>query len=162
MLRSAADVPGFAPPIEGLEPTLQDEAQVDVELVPGLEQTQVASPGLRVAAAEPLVVERTPHESNGAPSNWVAGQLEIERGRESGSGDRTPAPSDSTRCQWCGSISAGAVCDTCGRARALYSAPKDGAAARAGETILCPACLARVPAEVRCVECGVPLPLRDR
>jgi hypothetical protein len=130
VLRSAAGVPGFAPPIEGLEPTLQQEARVDVEPLPGLEGTQVASPGLRVAA-EQLAVERTPHDSNGAPVNWVPGQFEVERGREPESVKPTAAPS-------------GAV-----------------AAAREGDTVLCPACLARVSRGARCIECGVPLPARD-
>ena len=161
VLRSAADVPGFAPPIEGFEPTLQEPARVDVEQVPGLEPTQVASPGLRVTA-ERLAVERTPHESNGAPVQWVPGQMEIERGREAHSGERTPAPAESDRCPWCGAISQSAVCDTCGRARARSLAASERDAARAGDFVLCPACLARVFPGVRCVECGVPLPARDR
>ena len=161
VLRSAAEVPGFAPPVEGFESTMQEPVRVDVEPVPGLEGTQVASPGLRVTA-ERLAVERTPHESNGAPVQWVPGQLEIERGREAQSGERTPAPAESDRCPWCGATSPSAVCDTCGRARARYLAASVRDAARAGDFVLCPACLARVFPGVRCVECGVPLPARDR
>ncbi|HWE25388.1 MAG TPA: hypothetical protein VG496_15730 [Myxococcales bacterium] len=130
VLRNAADVPGFAPAIEGLEHTLREPARVDVEPLSGLEPTQVAAPGLRVAG-EQLLVERTPHESNGAPVNWVPGQLEIEHGRELGAPRRPPAPAE-------------------------------GEAARTSDIVLCPACLARVPAGLRCVECGVPLPARDR
>ena len=161
VLRSAADVPGFAPAIDGLEPTLQAPAHVDVEPIPGLEGTQLASPGLRVTA-ERLPVERTPHEWNGAPVNWVAGHLEIERGRELPSTERTPAPSDAGRCPWCGAISSGLLCDTCGRARALYSAASERDAPKADDTVLCPACLARVFPGVRCVECGVLLRARER
>jgi len=160
-LRKATEVPGFAPPIEGLEHTLQQAVEVDVEPVPGLEETRVALPGLRVTA-ERLAVERTPHVSNGGAVNWVAGQLEIEPGRAADSGERTPAPSESGRCPWCGSISAGAVCDTCGRARARYSVAAQRDPAKTGETVLCPACLARVFPGARCLECGVPLPARDR
>jgi hypothetical protein len=129
VLRNASGVPGFAPPIEGLEPTLQDAARVDVEPLPGLEGTMVASPGLPVRA-EQLEVERTAHESNGAPVNWVPGQLEIERGRETES-------------------------------RRRAATPGNGAPVQDGDNVLCPACLARVPRGLRCVECGVPLPARD-
>jgi hypothetical protein len=173
VLRSAAAVPGFAPPVEGLEPTLQPPVRVDVEPVAGIEATRLVGPGLQVAT-ERLTVERTPHESNGAPVNWVPGQLEIERGREMPSAERTPLPSDSSRCPWCGAISQGALCDTCGRTRARSAAVgargaaaegdegRQSESASAGDFVLCPACLARVSPGIRCVECGVPLPPRER
>src|SRR5712664_913394 len=63
VLRRPTEVPGFAPPIDGLEPTL------------------LASRSLR-APEERLEVERTPYETNGAAQNWTAGPLELDRGRE--------------------------------------------------------------------------------
>src|ERR671939_583336 len=81
VLRKASTVAGFAPAIDGLERTLQEPADAVVEPLPGLEPTFVASQQVRIVD-ERLPVERTPHESNGAPVNWVPGQLEIETGRE--------------------------------------------------------------------------------
>jgi hypothetical protein len=133
VLRNAASIPGFAPPIEGLEPTLQEAAQTDVEPLPGLELTAVGSRDVEIAE-EHLPVERTPHASNGAPVNWVPGELDLESGREIDVGPRTPR----------------------------NAAPSDADAPKSTETILCPACLARVFPGIRCVECGVPLPPRDR
>src|SRR5229473_2015632 len=74
VLRRPTEVPGFAPPIDGLEPTLQAAVDAPDERVPDLEQTALAR------------------------------QIDV---------------------------------------------------------VLCPACFARVAAEARCAECGVPLPVRD-
>src|SRR6266849_4430005 len=111
VLRRPTEVPGFAPPIDGLEPTLQ--AAVD-------------------APDERVEVERTPHETNGAAQNWTAGPLELDRGRE-----EDPDP------------------------RAAPPLPPPDAEPRQIDVVLCPACFARVAAEARCAECGVPLPVRD-
>jgi hypothetical protein len=159
VLRKASSVPGFAPALDGLEPTLQEPADAVLERLPGLEPTMVASRDVRIVE-ERLPVERTPHESNGAPVNWVPGRFELETGRASDSAQRT-APPESGTCPWCGAESSAAVCDACGRHRARYAAA-EADAATSTDTILCPACLARVSAGIRCVECGVPLPARDR
>jgi hypothetical protein len=160
VLRNASAVPGFAPAIDGLEPTLQEPADAAVEPLAGLEPTFVSSRGIRVAE-ERLPVERTPHESNGAPVNWVPGELELESGREPGVRERTTAPANGTSCPWCGAESRSAVCDACGRQRPRYDAA-EAEKPRTDDIVLCPACLARVPPGIRCVECGVPLPPRDR
>jgi hypothetical protein len=164
VLRRPTEVPGFAPPIDGLERTLHDPAEAPVGQVPDLEQTALASRSLR-APEEPLEVERTRLEANGAPENWSPGPLELERGRDEDQGPRTPAPVDSGACPWCGAAGSSAVCDSCGRHRARFFAPPlppPDASARPPPTILlCPACFARVPAGVRCAECGVPLPVRE-
>jgi hypothetical protein len=131
VLRRATEVPGFAPPIDGLEPTLQAAVDAPVERVPELERTALASHSLRVPE-ERLEVERTPHETNGAAQNWTAGPLELDRGRE-----EDPEP------------------------RAAPPIPPPDVARRQAEPVLCPACFARVAAEARCAECGVPLPIRD-
>jgi hypothetical protein len=159
VLRKASSVPGFAPAIDGLERTLQEPADAAVEPLPGLEPTLLVSHQVRIVD-ERLPVERTPHESNGAPINWVPGQLEIESGREPDVRERTAVRSNGNTCPWCGAESTSAVCDSCGRHRMRFGAA-DADRPRSSETVLCPACLARVSADVRCVECGVPLPPRD-
>jgi len=163
VLRRATEVPGFAPPIEGLEPTLHGEAAARVDPLPELESTAVAPRGLRVQQ-ERLEIERTPHDLGGSDqTNWVPGPLEIERGRDEDAEPRTSPPTDSGACPWCGAASTAAICDSCGRHRARYFAPPipppDGAAAT--EAVLCPACFARVASGPRCAECGVPLPVRE-
>jgi hypothetical protein len=131
VLRRPTEVPGFAPPIDGLEPTLQAAVDAPVERVPELEQTALASRSLR-APEERLEVERTPYETNGAPPNWSAGPLELDRGREEDP-DRRAAP----------------------------PIPPPDAPRRQGDAVLCPACFARVAPDARCAECGVPLPIRE-
>jgi hypothetical protein len=101
-----------------------------VERVAELEQTALASRSLR-APEERLEVERTPHEMNGTAQNWTAGPLELDRGRE-----EDPEP------------------------RAAPPIPPPDPGPRELEVVLCPACFARVAAEARCAECGVPLPIR--
>jgi hypothetical protein len=166
VLRRPTEVPGFAPPIEGLDPTLHAAAaEVHVERVPELEPTAVATRSLR-APEERLEVERTPYEANGAPQNWSAGPLELDRGRDEDQGPRTAPPVDSGACPWCGAASSSAVCDSCGRHRARHFAPPipppdAPARAAASDAVLCPACFARVPPDARCPECGVPLPVRE-
>ena len=163
VLRRPTEVPGFAPPIDGLDPTLHAAAEVDVERVPELEPTAVATRSLR-APEERLEVERTPYEASGAAQNWSAGPLELERGREEDQGPRTAPPVDSGACPWCGAVSSSAVCDSCGRHRARHFAaplPPPDAPASALDAVMCPACFARVAAGARCAECGVPLPVRE-
>lgn len=162
VLRRPTEVPGFAPPVEGLQPTLHGAADAQVERVPELEPTAVATRSLR-APEERLEIERTPYEVGGAAQNWSAGPLELESGREEDGGARTAAPVDSGACPWCGASSESAVCDACGRHRARFFAPPlppPDAQAPAGDAVLCPACFARVAPGARCVECGVPLPVR--
>ena len=161
-LRKATEVPGFAPPIDGLEPTLHAAAEARVERIAELEQTAVAPRSLR-APEERLDVERTPYESNGA-SSWSAGPLELDRGREDDVDPRTAPPVDSGVCPWCGAESSEAVCDSCGRHRARHFAPPippPDATAPQSDSVLCPACFARVAQGSRCEECGVPLPVRE-
>jgi len=131
VLRRPTEVPGFAPPIDGLEPTLQSAVDAPVERVPELEPTALASRSLR-APEERLEVERTPYETNGAAQNWTAGPLELDRGRE-----EDPDP------------------------LAAPPIPPPDREPRQGETLLCPACFARVAPDARCAECGVPLPIRE-
>src|SRR5712691_8801253 len=91
VLRRPTEVPGFAPPIDGLEPTLQAAVDAPVERVPELEQTALASRSLRVPEGR-LEVERTVHETNGEAQNWIAGPLELDRGREEDPGPRAAPP----------------------------------------------------------------------
>jgi len=162
VLRRPTDVPGFAPPIEGLEGTLHAPVEAAVPALPELEQTAVAPRWLRVPE-ERIAFESTAHEAEGAATNWTAGPLDLETGREEEAGPPTAAPIDSGACPWCGAASSSAVCDSCGRHRARYFAsplpPPDLEAAQP-EAVLCPACFARVVAGARCAECGVPLPFR--
>jgi hypothetical protein len=163
VLRRPTEVAGFAPPLEGLEQTLQAPVDAAVERVPELEQTALAPRSLRVPEGERLPVDRTAHETDGAVQNWSPGPLEVERGRDEDSGPRTAAPVDSGACPWCGAASASAICDSCGRHRARYFAPPvppPDSQASESDSVLCPACFARVAAGTRCAECGVPLPLR--
>ena len=163
VLRRPTEVPGFAPPVDGLEPTLHAAAEAQVERVPELEPTAVAPRSLR-APEERLEVERTPYEASGDPQNWSPGPLELESGRDEDTDPRTPPPVDSGACPWCGAVSASALCDSCGRQRARYFAPPlpaPDAQASAGDAVLCPACFARVAPGARCAECGVPLPVRQ-
>jgi hypothetical protein len=148
-------------PLEGLEETLRDplESGVDPALMPELEHTQIASRNLRVADERVPDLQLTRIEADAAAqSSWTAGRLELESGREPDSSPRTPPPEDHGDCPWCGAQSQGAVCDSCGRRRSKYTdaAPCVRAAAST-DTVLCPACFARVPADARCAECGVRL-----
>src|SRR5712691_5563510 len=131
VLRRPTEVPGFAPPIDGLEPTLQAAVAAPVERVPELEQTALASRSLRVPE-ERVEVERTVHETNGEAQNWIAARRKLDRGREEDPGPRGSLP-----------------------------IPPPDAEPRQLEVVLCPACFARVAAEARCAECGVPLPIRE-
>jgi|SRR5919199_2704982 hypothetical protein len=163
VLRRATEVPGFAPAIDGLEPTQHAEAAGSVEPLADLERTAVASPGLRVPQ-EQLEVERTPHAAGSGQTNWMPGPLELERGRDEDEGPRASPPTDSGTCPWCGAASTGAICDSCGRHRARFFAPPRSPADRAAassDAVLCPACFARVAPGLRCAECGVPLPVRE-
>ena len=161
-LRRASEVPGFAPPVAGLEPTLPETVEAPADPLPDLEPTAVASARLR-APQERLEVERTPIEADpAAPQTWTAGGLELESGRDVDTDERTPVPADEGTCPWCGAQSSAALCNSCGRPRSRYlaSPPRDEAAGEQ-DSVLCPACFSRVAAGARCVECGVPLPLRE-
>jgi len=108
----------------------------------GLESTQVASPDLAVQ------VDVLP---------------DLETGRETDFGERTPVPPETAACPWCGTPSLGAVCDACGRRKSRFVAPVVAEERRAdtGETVTCPSCFARVPKEARCSDCGVPFALQE-
>ena len=151
-------------PIAGLELTLQPPADVVAEPLIGLEQTQLIEPGLQIPNQMIPDVERTQLEQDPqAPLNWVPGNTPLDLGREADDGVRTPAPQDDGKCPWCGSPSTDAVCGTCGRRRSRYTSPVTAGEALLGsdETMLCPACFARVPASARCDECGTPFPVRE-
>lgn len=157
-LATEADVLEDVAPIPGLEQTLQDAVDVPTQAMTELEGTQLASPDLQVDVAPTPGVEHTQIEQDPqAPINWVAGQVALDSGRELDNDPRTPAPEDTGVCPWCNAPATGAVCDNCGRRRSRYSTPP-AAEARAAttDTVLCPACFARVAAGLRCAECGVP------
>ena len=143
ILFADADLVVDVAPIEGLEETLHDpleSATGPVAMIPELERTQIE--------ADPDAV-----------SFWGGGvDPDLDLGREPADGQRTPAPQDTGLCPWCTAPATGAVCDNCGRRRSRYTVPLATAqVARAqDDTVLCPACFARVPTGARCLECGVP------
>jgi hypothetical protein len=150
--------------VAGLEATLAEPVDVEVAAIAGLEATGVASRDLEVDSAPMPGVEPTQLDADAsAPANWTTGAVEIETGREIDFEPRTAAPAESATCPFCGVASLGAVCDSCGRRKARYVAasPLERIAA-SGESRLCPACFARVPAGARCEECGVPFPAQER
>ncbi|HUJ27419.1 MAG TPA: hypothetical protein VLW85_15450 [Myxococcales bacterium] len=158
-LASEADVLDDVAPLPGLEQTLQDAVDVPTQVMADLETTQLASPGLQVDVVPTPGVEHTEIEQDPeAPLNWVAGQVAIDSGRELDREPRTPAPEDTGVCPWCNAPATGLVCDNCGRRRSRYSAPRGAEAQPAGDSVLCPACFARVAPGPRCGECGVPFP----
>jgi len=141
-----------------------DEA-VRAEPLAGLEHTRLQED--RVAQPQwtggALPLDRTQHQVDaGAPGGW-SGDIELDSGREPDSGERTPVPTDTATCPWCGTASLGAICDACGRRKARFAEPPPEEERRAsGEgTVTCPACFARVAREVRCSDCGMPFPLRE-
>jgi hypothetical protein len=160
-LHADAQVLDEVRPLEGLEETVRDplESGVDPERMAEIEETQIASRALRITEERVPDVERTPVEqSPGATSSWTVGHIELESGRETDPSPRTQLPADDGHCPWCGAEARNAVCDGCGRRRSKYTqaAPR-AAAAATGDTVLCPACFARVAADGRCAECGVRL-----
>jgi hypothetical protein len=159
VLATDADLVEDVPLIDGLEQTLQEKITADdAQLIPGLEQTQIADKLLKVADEHVPDVEYTQLEEDpSAPVNWMGG-APIDLGREPDDGVRTPAPQDTGTCPWCSAPATGAVCDNCGRRRSRYSTPPAQPEVRLepGDGILCPACFARVPPGARCNECGVP------
>jgi hypothetical protein len=152
-----ADVP-LVDRIQGLEATLQTAQDVAVERIPELEATQLARRDLRIQDERVPGIELTQQEEDPtAPTAWTPGHVELESGRELDLDPRTAAPADTGFCPWCGTPATGAVCDACGRRRSRYTQGAPGqAAASTGETVLCPACFARVAEAPRCGECGVP------
>jgi hypothetical protein len=155
--------------LEGLEETLRDPEESAVGSVPRLaelELTQIARRDIKVAVEVVPGVEHTQIESDPeATSSWSGG-VELDLGRELDDGVRTPAPEDTGVCPWCSAPSQGAVlCDNCGRRRSRYLQPPAAApvvgSAREVDNIMCPACFARVQPGLRCVECGVPFPFTE-
>jgi hypothetical protein len=153
-------------PIEGLEATqlASPDLAVHVEPLAGLEQTRVeeTSDGPPQWTAGPLPLERTQHDAVSGNDDPV-GVLEVDRGRENDAADRTPMPSESATCPWCGTPSLGAICDSCGRRKARYLAPAgpEGPGAAPDAMVNCPACFARVAKGARCSDCGMPFPLQE-
>lgn len=156
-------------PIEGL--TLSSfsgetaRAQAD-EVVEGLEQTRFDP--VRLAAVEALPVEQTAlAQEPGRPLAFEPGTLELETGREADDGARTAAPEENGSCPYCGVVSAGKLCDGCGRRRTRYAAaPATAGPAlrrqrRDGDDDFCPNCFGKIVWAAKCPECGVPLPLRE-
>jgi hypothetical protein len=138
---------------------------VRVEPLAGLEPTRV--PEHRAAqpqsGARALPLERTQHAADGPAQGAWNGDVEVDPGREPDSGDRTPLPTETAICPWCGAASLDAICDACGRRKARFAAAPSEAGRRAGAdgTVVCPACFARVAREVRCSDCGMPFPLQE-
>jgi hypothetical protein len=157
-----ADLPEDLPPIDGLEQTIhdpQESASGPVAPFPELERTQLARRDLKVATELVPDVEQTQIEFDpDAVSRWSSASVEMDLGRETDDGERTPAPQDTGVCPWCNEPAAGVVCDNCGRRRSRYSVAVAAAEREEveGETVLCPACFGRVPGGARCTECGVP------
>jgi hypothetical protein len=166
VFRANASAAGRAiPPIEGLEATQlsSPDLAVDVEPLAGLERTELdeTSDGPPQWVPGSLPLERTQHEA-GSASAEGAGSLEVDRGREADSGERTPQAPESATCPWCGTPSLGAVCDSCGRRKSRFVAPVQAEQRLVqGGIATCPACFARVVKDVRCSDCGMPFPLQE-
>jgi len=141
-----------------------DEA-VRAEPLAGLEHTRLQED--RVAQPQwtggALPLDRTQYQVDaGVPGGW-SGDIELDSGREPDSGERTPVPTETATCPWCGTASLGAICDACGRRKARFAEPlpEKGRRASGEGTVTCPACFARVAREVRCSDCGMPFPLQE-
>lgn len=163
-LMREADLDGAdVAPIEGLEETIHDPLESvgpPAALLPELEQTQVARRDLQIHEERVPGVEFTALESDpDAPVLWQGG-VDLDLGRAEDDGVRTLPPGDTATCPWCGVTGDGVVCDACGRRKTRYTQAATRAPAAAGrrdeDTVLCPACFARVAPGPRCVECGVP------
>jgi hypothetical protein len=166
-LPSHAKGGGVAAPPEGLEMTqvAPPDLAARIEPLAGLERT--AFPDEPAAqpqwTAGPLPLERTLHEvGDGAQGAW-SGPIEVDRAREPDIGERTPLPTETAICPWCGTASLDAVCDACGRRKARFAGPEAEVERRlrTEEIVTCPACFARVAREMRCSDCGVPFPLQE-
>jgi hypothetical protein len=154
-------------PIQGLEATglAPVDLAVQVDPLPGVEHTQ-QGPQMDVAqhwTAGPIALERTGHEPTVDEPAGAGEGLDLDPGREQDSGERTPAPTETAICPFCGTPSLDMVCDVCGRRKFRSSAVAEDAAPAvvSGDTRVCPSCFARVPVEVRCSDCGMPFPLRE-
>jgi hypothetical protein len=162
---SDADMVEEVAPIDGLEQTIHDPIESaigPVQTLPELERTQIARKDLAIVVETVPDVERTPIEADpDAISRWTVGPVDLDLGRFPDDGERTPAPMDSGVCPWCNAPAQDAVCDNCGRRRSRFTAPVvvPETDRVQGEDVLCPACFARVPPGVRCIECGVPFPV---
>ena len=164
LLFADADLVDDVAPIDGLEVTLHDPLESvtpPVAPLPELEGTQLARKDLQVSVEVVPGVERTQIEADPGAVLFWSGGVDLDTGREPDDGQRTPAPVDNGLCPWCNAPATGAVCDNCGRRRSRYTVPVATAAVvqAQGDDVLCPACFARVPPGVRCVECGVPFPV---
>jgi hypothetical protein len=166
-LQTDAELLEDVTPVEGLEETTlaaSQSAVVPIERLADLVQTQLARRDLRIVEERVPGVEWTQLESDeSVPSFWSASNLELDRGREEDLDPRSEKPRDNGTCPWCGAKAEGAVCDSCGRRRSKYTEARRPAAARqrTDDTVLCPACFARVADGPRCAECGVPFGPRE-
>lgn len=136
-----------APPIEGIERTrLEEDAGAQPQWTAG-----------------PLELEPTAIQADAAATSSWTGEVEIDRGRDEDADPRTPAPSETATCPFCGVASLEAVCDGCGRRKVYYAAERERAPqlAAGGEAVTCPSCFARVAKDARCSECGLPFPVQE-
>jgi hypothetical protein len=151
--------------VPGLEQTLFDPLESGanlVETLPELQPTMVARRELQVDVEPVEGVEPTQLVADPSATSLWGGGVPLDLGREPDDGQRTPLPAETGLCPWCRVPSTAAVCDSCGRRRSRYSAPPAQARAQtSSDTMLCPACFARVELGPRCVECGVPFPPQD-
>jgi len=153
-------------PIEGLLATqvAPPDLAVHVDPLPGLEHTQLESQ-MDVAqnwTAGNLPLERTNHDPSADVPARGGADPQLDLGRETDLGERTPAPAETAVCPYCGTPSLDAICDTCGRQKFRASpAPEAIAAVASGEITVCPSCFARVAKAVRCSDCGMPFPLQE-
>jgi hypothetical protein len=153
-------------PLEGLEATQLAplDLAVHVDPLPGVEHTRLEQMDVKQNwFAGPIPLERTEHDPAPDAEAGSGAYTDLDPGRETDPGERTPAPAESAVCPFCGTPSLDAVCDNCGR-RKFRQAPADEVApvrAASGETVACPACFARVAKDVRCSDCGMPFPLSE-
>jgi hypothetical protein len=149
----------------GLERT-SAEATPAPDVIPPfaeLERTSISAPGLQVNV-QPIDIERSDVVSPaGAASFWDAGAPDLTLDRAEDDGVRTPSPAEDGLCAYCGEYSIDVLCANCGQRRDRFTSPPPPQRSSAprpggGDRLLCPACFARVPPGIRCIECGVPFP----
>ncbi len=164
-LEELGAIPDEVAPLEGLEmtPVSSADLTVRVEPLPGVEHTRL-EPQMDVAqnwVAGPIPLERTGHpEAGDAPAGSAA--VDLDLGRAVDRDERTPAPSETAVCPFCGTPSLDAICNNCGRRKFRTEAPvEERVAATGDDTTVCPSCFARVRKDVRCSDCGMPFPFQE-
>src|SRR3989442_1677162 len=118
---------GAAAALEELEMTQvasADEA-VRAEPLAGLEHTRLQED--RVAQPQwtggALPLDRTKSRGDAGVRGGGRGDIELAPGGERERGGRTPVPTETATCPWCGTASLGAICDACGRRKARFAEP---------------------------------------